>query len=209
MNWTVNHDYAIAFGAGLGLSNSSIASCLGPEFNRNMVIGRRYRLGIKCPAPVRHIKPSKASSVKERHNMPKNRWTEEEDNIVRANPRMTARKLHELLPNRSNASIWTRRQCLGIASSLKRYTPADDEIIRADYAAYVPVGQTASKLGRSPGVLRRRIVILMKAYRRDNPVAKQVKMADEPNRRWLVEKFEAMEAELKELKGLMDKKGHG
>lgn len=43
---------------------------------------------------------------------------------------------------------------------MRRFTPQEDQIIRDDYASYVPVEEIAAKLDRSWGVIRQRILKL-------------------------------------------------
>lgn len=64
----------------------------------------------------------------------------------------------------SFASIRNKAIALGIhtAAPRRRFTPEEDQIIRADYAAHVDIAVTAAKLGRSWGAVRQRIFHRMK-----------------------------------------------
>jgi hypothetical protein len=43
-------------------------------------------------------------------------------------------------------------------NSIRHYTPADREVVRRDYTAFVPVEQTARRLNRSPESIRQQIL---------------------------------------------------
>lgn len=91
-------------------------------------------------------------------------WTETEDYIIRngiANG-MTDRDLEAILPGRTAAQIRDHRyNVLNLTRlEVKRFTAADDEQIKADWAAFVPLEDTATKLGRTLGVMRQRVLRL-------------------------------------------------
>jgi DNA-directed RNA polymerase sigma subunit (sigma70/sigma32) len=64
----------------------------------------------------------------------------------------------------SFAAIRNKAIALGVhtAAPRRRFTPEEDQIIRADYLAHVDVAVTAAKLGRSWGAVRQRIFHYMK-----------------------------------------------
>jgi DNA-directed RNA polymerase sigma subunit (sigma70/sigma32) len=64
----------------------------------------------------------------------------------------------------SFAAVRNKAIALGVhtAASRRRFTPDEDQIIRADYLAHVDVAVTAAKLGRSWGAVRQRIFHYMK-----------------------------------------------
>jgi hypothetical protein len=64
----------------------------------------------------------------------------------------------------SLAAVRNKAIALGVhtAASRRRFTPEEDQIIRADYLAHVDVAVTAAKLGRSRGAVRQRIFHYMK-----------------------------------------------
>ena len=64
----------------------------------------------------------------------------------------------------SFAAVRNKAIALGVhtAAPRRRFTPEEDQIIRADYLAHVDVAVTAAKLGRSWGAVRQRIFHHMK-----------------------------------------------
>ena len=64
----------------------------------------------------------------------------------------------------SFATVRNKAIALGVhvAVPRRRFTPEEDEIIRADYLAHVDIAITAAKLGRSWGAVRQRIFHYMK-----------------------------------------------
>ena len=64
----------------------------------------------------------------------------------------------------SFATLRNKAIALGVhkATPRRRFTPEEDEIIRADYLAHVDIAITADKLGRSWGAVRQRIFHYMK-----------------------------------------------
>jgi len=64
----------------------------------------------------------------------------------------------------SFAAVRNKAIALGVhtAAPRRRFTPEEDQIIRADYLAHVDVAVTAAKLGRSWGAVRQRIFHYMK-----------------------------------------------
>ena len=62
-----------------------------------------------------------------------------------------------------------------MARKLRRFTPAEDEVIRTDWAAYVSTDEIAKKLGRDEGTLRQRIFML--GLRRDALVSHALRWA--------------------------------
>jgi hypothetical protein len=159
--WTPTHDAAIALGSGLGMSCSRVALALGPDFTRNMVIGRANRIGLHFFGASRYgeRKPSMESKLKPRELR---FWTEEEDAILREKTLAgVSRKDIGVLLGRPAQGVGLRRKHLGI--TFKRhdaYSPEEDAIIRADYAAHVPMEVTAAKLRRSFGSLCQHIMRL-------------------------------------------------
>jgi transposase-like protein len=64
----------------------------------------------------------------------------------------------------SFATVRNKAIALGVHAAVprRRFTPEEDEIIRADYLAHVDIAVTAAKLGRSWGAVRQRIFHYMK-----------------------------------------------
>ena len=64
----------------------------------------------------------------------------------------------------SFATVRNKAIALGVHAAVprRRFTPEEDEIIRADYLAHVDIAITAAKLGRSWGAVRQRIFHYMK-----------------------------------------------
>lgn len=161
-SWTQDRDYALAFGAALGMSASQIAQSFG-GITRNSVIGRCHRLNIGLGGKRRSsAAAAPASSPVPR--APRQRgtiWTAEQDDALRIGvaARRTSKELADELGHTVSA-VTTRRQALGLTLPWRRFTAEEDEIIRADYAAYIPVGETARKVGRSWGTVRQRILQL-------------------------------------------------
>ena len=64
----------------------------------------------------------------------------------------------------SLAAVRNKAIALGVhtAAPRRRFTPEEDQIIRADYLAHIDVAVTAAKLGRSWGAVRQRIFHHMK-----------------------------------------------
>lgn len=59
----------------------------------------------------------------------------------------------------SVATVRNKAVSLGLfqPSPPRKFSPEEDAVIRADYATYVPVDETARKLNRSSGVIRQRL----------------------------------------------------
>jgi hypothetical protein len=64
----------------------------------------------------------------------------------------------------SFTTLRNRAIALGVHTAVprRRFTPEEDQIIRADYLAHVDIAVTAAKLGRSWGAVRQRIFHYMK-----------------------------------------------
>lgn len=209
--WTTERLYALAFGTALGLSASQIAASMG-DVTRNAIIGKwaRTRSIVHSPdlRPEAWKRRRKAAAMKRKPIIRINMWTKEEDAILRkcAAKRMTSREIAKRLPGRTIPAILARRKTLDVVTySIKRFTPEDDEIIRSDFAASVPIEETAVKLGRSYGVLRQRIFYL--GLRRDGRKTKLAKkfgmdvlqISDDPNEivRVMAERQAAQKAAVK------------
>lgn len=163
--WTLERDYALAFGASLGMSARQIAESFGPAVSRNSVIGRCHRLNLGLSGK-RRPPPPKVEGSSMPHKT-KVSWTPEQDEALRAGiaARRSSREMVVDLGHTESA-INSRRKTLGLKTfSMRRFSDEDDAIIKADYAAFVPVEEIALKLGRSIGTLMQRVLHL--GLRRD------------------------------------------
>lgn len=164
--WTIEQDAGLAVGAALGMSASQIAQSIG-GMTRNAVIGRAHRLKIslngKRATTYANAEPKTAKPKAERARR-RNSWTPEEDAVLRNGNHRTAWDIAGEI-GRSEEAVKMRRMTLGIASIKRRFTSAEDDTIRADFAAFVPVEDIALKLGRDVGTLQQRILRL--GLRRD------------------------------------------
>lgn len=190
MEWTEQHNYAIAFGAGLGLSNRQIAALMG--ITRNAVIGRRHRIGLYSDLPIRMvrkqaIKPPREKKLRSPAANKAPSWTNAETEILRANYHLNSNELAKLLPARSISAIQRHRLELSLYR-INKFTPEDDATITADFNASVPIEEIAAKLNRTSGSIRQRIFHALKLHR-DSRKTKLVKkfgvecltISDDPN----------------------------
>lgn len=154
--WTPEQDYALAFGAALGMSARQIAQSLGSGVTRNAVIGRTHRLGMTLSG--KRGRSEKPKIPKERKVRVRNEWTPDQDAALTQGTLegKTAPQLEKEL-GRSISAINMRRIALGLSRQLRRFTPEEDAVIRADYENFVHVEETARKLNRSFGVVRQRL----------------------------------------------------
>jgi len=179
--WSKEREFALAFGTALGLSASQIARSMG-DVTRNAIIGKWHRLKMRVPQkewyqkfyPRQERPPMTEEQLEQRRAQQRAQiiaaraargdiWTKEEDDILEEAAIRGARmeELIQLLPGRNVGAIRARKHGRGYcAYSLRRFTPEDDAIIRADYIGNVEVTETAKRLGRSVGVLRQRIMFL-------------------------------------------------
>lgn len=158
--WTPAQDYALAFGAAIGLSASQIAKSFDNGCTRNMVIGRCHRIGLSLNSTAWRPKQD-APPPKARHRPARLSWSQEHDDLLRRrrSERATTKEIAAEL-NRTASAVQTRIICLGLTRSLRHFTEAEDAVIRADYANHIDVYEIAQKLGRTTGTLRQRILHL-------------------------------------------------
>lgn len=161
--WTDQRDYALAFGAALGMSATQIAESMS-DVTRNSVIGRCYRLHLNLGGKSGRGKKRDPGEKPSKQRVPKTKvvWTTEQDAALAAGvaARRPSREMAAELGHTESAVV-SRRSSLGLRIySVRRFTEVDDSIIRADYAAYVAVEDTAFKLQRSIGVIRQRLLHL-------------------------------------------------
>lgn len=158
--WTQERDYALAFGAALGMSAARIAESMG-DVTRNAVIGRANRIGLGLHGKPRYVAPAPETDASHAGKL-KNLWTAEQDAILTAGvaARRSSKDIAAEL-GRTLSAVFSRRVNLGLRIfTIRRFTNDEDTIIRSDYASFVPVEDTAKKIGRSIGTLRQRILHL-------------------------------------------------
>lgn len=154
--WTPEKDYALRFGAALGMSASQIAGSLNDGTTRNAVIGRCHRHDVQLSG----VRPRGLDNAKQKQppSKPKTRipWTLEQDALV-INGTLAGKNAKAIAEEtgHTESAIHARRFELNMPA-LRRFNEVEDDIIRADYAAFVAVQDTAAKLNRSPGTLRQR-----------------------------------------------------
>jgi DNA-binding transcriptional MerR regulator len=71
--------------------------------------------------------------------------------------RVPVAAMERMMQTPEMAPVQSNQPVLQSNTYYRRFTPEDDALIKADYAAYVPTQDTAAKLGRDHGTLRQRI----------------------------------------------------
>lgn len=159
--WTAEQDYALTFGAALGMTASQIAGQIG-SITRNAVIGRSNRLGLSLSGNKNRqaaIRSEKAAAPKPERRKRNSTWTADEDTAlaVAVAARKTSNDIAKEL-GRTESAIHARRGVLGLRQySTRLFTPDEDQIIRERHAAFVPVDEIAKSLNRTTGSLKQRI----------------------------------------------------